>query len=431
METNERWHKDTLMEMPEQSYTQELLSLPIPFQNRTAYLSEYTKSVSRVHSAPEIAEELGKSVNFVTKIAKAVGANGYLDLATNIFIYEDYTLEVLMDEIEWRSDYEQFEKKITSAAIAEYVTREKTWVEGVAYELGIYPELVDEDDGQKTLLYPKSTAVLVREVLLHCPPADGWYTPTDLMNYFNKSFRWIVKNAKQLGIDTEPRMLLGSHEITPHYPPHVIEALFNVVENLPPPAGYWMTAHRMSVLLRKSRRWVEERASAYKEHAEMRLGDKNIPSMHYPPEVFAALASIVENEPTVLVGWDTASGAAHKVGKSVLWAKSQLDLFSEQSKMLPDANNRLAKHYPPDVIDIVIQIASELPPEAGSWITLEEISQMVGKHRSWVERRIDQLRIDSEVRMDRKMKPRVHYRPEIVDLLQLNFLIDEETNLKT
>lgn len=428
--TNEKWPAETLMPIPEQSYAQELIGLPVPFPNRVAYLSEYDKSVSRAYDASEMAKKLGKKVNFITRIATAVGAKGYLDSITNNFLYEDYTYEVLMNEIEWHREYKELDKMVTSATIAEHLTRDKTWVEEIAYELGIYPEFANDDDGRRTVLYPKSTAMLTREVLLHCPPADGWYTATDLMNYFNKSYRWIVKNAKQVGIDTKPRTLIGSNEITPHYPPHIIEALSEVVENLPPPAGDWMTSHKMAMVLRKSRRWVEDRIVVYKECAEVRLGNKNIPSVHYPPEVFVALANIAENEPAVLVGWDTAPGIAYKVGKSVLWAKSQLDLYSEHTKMLPDANNRLSRQYPPEVIDIVVGIAAELPLEAGSWLTLEEISRMLGKHRSWVQRRIDQLEIDSEVRLDRKMKPRVHYPDEAVDLLQLQFLIDEDNKLK-
>jgi hypothetical protein len=427
-EIGERLPAETRIEIPELSNAREVLLTPIPFENRVAFLSEYERSLSKSLTLSEIARQLHRQRSTIASMADAVGATSTYDEKLKDTLYEVFTLEVLRDEQEWYRQYENLDKFLSSTDIAEVIIRDERWVVNIANELEVYPQITTRNNGQTFAAYPKSLAIHTREYILHYPPSDGWVTATSMAVLFNRSYRWIVKNAEQQGFIPQLRTHADTHEILPHYSQEVISALSAVIESLPPPAEDWVTAAKISSEIKKSRRWVDEKILDYDKYSEVRLGHNNVPHVHYPPEILIFLDKVAAEEPIPIFGWDTPSGIANSVNMNIFRVIKLLKEYHDQSKMLPDVTNRLVLHYPPSVIEEISRMATELPPPAGSWLTLNEIALMLRKHRNWTQRSITELKVNSEMRLDRSGKVRIHYPENTVDLLQRHFLIDEDNS---
>jgi hypothetical protein len=158
---------------------------------------------------------------------------------------------------------------------------------------------------------------------------------------------------------------------------------------------------------------------------EMRLSDYSRPALHYPPEVETFLNAYVEDSARDEVTY-TYEEIAQKVGRSVFWVKAKARPFKDQVIIKPTSDTKINHQFSQEVMDTIASIAKQEPPMGDDWLTIEDISKMLIRHRSWVVRRLAQATIASEVRLDVRMKPRQHYSPSVIDELQYTFMIDEE-----
>lgn len=351
----------TRMELPELSYEQELLNTPVPFENRIAFLSEYSKVSSKQSTFDELLVNLGVSAYVLRSVLSEINAP-FKSLDSGEVIYESHTEEVAADELSWQKKFNALNDYLAAISIAKVLSKGTDSVHQLAYGLQVYPEFKDIGK-RRSFIYPKELAQMLHILTLHHPPAGDWYGPDEAESSVGKNREWIESQVSKYGLKSGMRMSRNNIMVA-HYPFETIEALWAMVEQLPPPAGDWMTVNHMARLLNKSSYWVNARIDTYYHLAEERLTDIQRVELHYPPYVFPYLEGL----------------------------------------------------------------AAELPPPGNGWLTVEDIMEMLLKSRDWVITRLKKINAVSEMRLSSTNEPRAHYHPDIVDILQLKYLIDEENN---
>jgi hypothetical protein len=421
----ERLPDDTRMELPDESYEQELVATPIPFENRVEYLSDYVKPAARSMTCAEVAVNLGVDIDTARKLlsdidAPIVSAEGAAEKK-----YHPSSLEVIKDELDWRKAYSELNDELSVARIVDFVGRSRDWVVANAYALGVYPKPDrNSSHGPRARVYPKDLVNQLRKLRLHTPPASEHYSITELQEIVKKDHRWIERQLSLHGIVPDNREHLMTGEVGPHYRTDVVDLLLQAVSELPPLAGEWMTAGFLAKSTGLTEHQVKRLLKGVHE-GEMRLSDYSRPALHYPPEVETFLNAYVEDSARDEVTY-TYEEIAQKVGRSVFWVKAKARPFKDQVIIKPTSDTKINHQFSQEVMDTIASIAKQEPPMGDDWLTIEDISKMLIRHRSWVVRRLAQATIASEVRLDVRMKPRQHYSPSAIDELQYTFMIDEE-----
>jgi len=137
--------------------------------------------------------------------------------------------------------------------------------------------------------------------------------------------------------------------------------------------------------------------------------------MHYPPEVLPTVRKLAnEHEPAG--DWMTVAQLAELVNKSPFWIRKQVD------KLVPDSgesrvagNGQQYKFFSPRALVLLREEAKKIV-EAGEWMTVNEISERVGKSYNWVRSRlVERFCGTDEVRLDRKTnRPCPHFSKTVV-----------------
>jgi len=417
---------ETRMEMPEMSYEQELLNTPVPFSNRVEFLSEYEKFDSKPMTARQISEELSVSIIKTNRYLLEVGA-----LFDENGTYEEHAFGVVKDEVQWQNNYEALEEYLTVSEIGEVLSKSEVWVKQNAYGLGVYPESSVNHQNQAVQVYSKSLVVMLRTLIHQFPPNTDLYNVDETKTLVGKDRKWIERMVQLHNLPFEVRRHSLSQKLGIHYPQNTIDALEAIRNELPPPAGDWFTVRQLAKAISKSLDWVEDHLGEYRATGELRLTDSSRIAQHYSPEVLEYLQGIVEELPPPANDWMTEKMMAKKLGRTWYWIKEKIEPYAALSEIrLTSTGNKPFEHFPPSVYDALQKMSAEEIAHAGGWVNETEVSEMLVKSRFWVKRRIGSVGIASEIRFDRKGHPRTHYPPEIIDTLQLKYLIDEENGLE-
>jgi|GEM_PF-6279505 len=364
---SERWPTETRMEMPEHSYAQELLGIPVPFENRVEFLSDYSKNILREQTSLQISKIINTSSATVERIADEVAA-GIVDVSTNGQpIYEAYTLEVIENEIEWSTLYNKLDAHLPVAAIASFLGKQEIWVQNRLNELNVaLPPETRLKSGRMGRGYDKKIVISLRHIMLHAPPAKNMHNLHDMEAILGRHRDWIRPRLQKLGFAALTRTSVLSGEVGLYFTDEALEALKIINMNLAPPAGNWVTVGTIARLLSKDRKWVLKRIDAYQELSEIRRDDFDRELVHYPPFVLEELQKLV----------------------------------------VPTAKNIYG------------------------WLTEDEVAEMLCKTRGWVKKRVSEIQTGSLLLLDENNRSRVHYSPEVVDELQLKYFVDEENKLE-
>jgi len=430
LQTNEPLPPETRLEPPELSYEQELLNTPVPFSNRVEFLSEYEKINSKPMTAKAISNFLGVSELKVQTMAVRLGAGFHFD-ENESKLYDEMTLAVMDDEIVQQNKYDLLQDQISASAIGKFLSKSEVWVKKTAYGLGVYPEVKNIGKNRVGYVYPKTLIQMLRTLILHFPPANNLHSIDEAETILGKDRKWIEGMVQRHNLAYEMRTHAISQKLGVHYSQATIDELILKLAEIPPLAGDWMTKGRMAELVSRDRKWVNNNLGEYQTLGELRRADSGKSEIHYPLKALVHLQDTIANLPARAGDWMTGWDIAQSLGQSQQWVNDKLKSYEEYSKiLLTNTGNRPLVHYSPIVIDALKSLISDKPAHADGWVNAKEVSQMLVKSRDWVSRRIGNVGICSEARLDRRGQPGVHYPPEIIDILQLNYLIDEENSLK-
>lgn len=206
------FNEATRMPLPEYSYAQELLTIPIPLENRIAHLIPYIEPVATTHTQYSIAITIGAPVRWVARTAERIGImplSGDGGSEKSVCQYRSPALEVLQEEWEWYQAYNELDDQLTETAIAQFVARSPQWVRKTAYELEVYPGRAVKS-GRERLTYKKTLIPQLRHILLVFPPAQDWCTKQELIELTGKSWPWIERQLQ----DADIKIMKRRSEIT-------------------------------------------------------------------------------------------------------------------------------------------------------------------------------------------------------------------------
>ena len=371
---------ETRIPLPEMSYEQEILNTDVPFENRTAFLSEYDKLDSAPILLTHLADQLDMSVGRARAYALEVNAIVLEEYPEDV-LFDIYTKPVIEQELAWEDDFLQLDDYVPVHKISNTLSIGESTVHQLAYGLGIYPQFV-ETGKRRSILYPKELASQIRLYRFHFPPSAGWSGIKEAESYVGKSGEWIMNTVKKYELKHGKRMS-GSNVFSQHFPQETLDELLSIKQELPQFGGDWVTERRMEALIGASKGELQQYLAPYADASEQRLADTGHERIHYPPWVILQVKDI---------------------RMEAMRAKLEKQLAQQEKKE---------------------RVLSAAPP-ANDWLTIPMVAEMVQRPRSWVESRLGQLGIESERRRDRMNRPNPHVPPESVDELQLHFLIDEE-----
>ena len=211
-------------------------------------------------------------------------------------------------------------------------------------------------DAQLSRSYPRTSAKKLREITFATPPDENWPTLPRLVEFTGRDREWVLNRLDKTTIRPEIRMQSITGREFPHYPPDTFEALQEAMEQRAEPAGDWLTTYAISKVLGKSGRWVKKRIEeSYSSTGVPKLDDMGVERIHYPPSTLQSL----------------------------------FDELSELEKLKP----------------------------AGDWATISTLEKQIGIHAVTLTKIIQQIQVDSEMRLDRKGRPKLHYSPTTQRLL--------------
>jgi hypothetical protein len=344
-----KFSPSTLIEMPEMSHAQELLNTPIPFANRIERLSSMEEQTSEPVTIRRLREKLKVSQRFLAELIVELQPSVVDETTTGEAVYERYTLEVFEDELEWSKSFDTLDDYLTITAISEYLDRSYDWVMQQAYELAVYPRPHVNSQGKEVLVYPKSTAWMLRIITLHSPPANDWYSRDELENLLGKTREWIVPRLAEAGILSAMRTSAERRIVIPHYPPESLDVLKDIVENQKP-AGDWLPVWEIAQQLEKHVDWVNARIKQYEHESELRLDSILREHKHYPPRIVDILrGELAVQKPAE--DWMTQYTMSRILGKHNDWVGRRIQQFEHHAETRVDTSNQERIHYPPHVFE--------------------------------------------------------------------------------
>ena len=413
----ERLPAETRMEMPEMSYEQELIMTPVPFENRVEYLSDFVKPHAKRETIEHIAKALGVSVGRAERMAEEVGAVSSPD-HHGVMKYEHFTREIIEEELEWQRLYDQLDEYVSAGMLAYHLAKSKKWIREHSYGAGIYPERRVGPAGRVIDTYPKIALPMLRTILLHTPPANDWYTTTEVETILGRTKEWIDTAVAEYGLQTERRISALAHRETPHYPEETLKALHKISQETKP-AGEWLTETQIAEKLGKSNSWVNLRLQDYEGVAEERLDDASRRRVHYSPEVIEVLRNEADGLPEVAGDWLTANGIAKHLKVTKDWVDARIGAYQELGELRLYTGGKQAQkeamHYPPEVLNGLKELKEAAPPLAGGWLTVNMIALRIGRSFKWVDTRIgDYYEFGGMRQAEGSNQPTMHYPPSVL-----------------
>jgi hypothetical protein len=367
-----RFSDATRMPMPERSYAQEQLDIPIPLENRIAHLIPYIEPISELLGAHAIGRRIGAEVSWVKRTAERIGIKPIVSDDSVTSVYPVLTLELLEEEWQWYQAYETLDDRLSTYAISMFLAKSKKWVTYRANELGIFPKHERAVTGHMAYTYPKTIIPQLRHLILITPPEEDGYTDGELSRLTGQDEKWIQSRLFEAGILATQRQAYGSGRIFRFYPNESL-AHIKALAAERKPAGEWLTAKAMALRLRRSEGWVKRRLGDYVHLAELRQDDTGKSVLHYPPIVFEALKSDSE------VGADlprsdtrlALTALAASINKKPSWVQNRLRFVDASTDERLNSNNQAYNYYdeslgatllalPEDILDIERKEASQL-----------------------------------------------------------------------
>jgi hypothetical protein len=415
-----QFNSETLLPMPEMTLEQELIKAPIPFQNRVDSLHDYFTLNPGLILLPEIVKELGIDSRYAKRYAEIVGAETVGEDEHRLPIYEPFTLEVIREELAWREKTQSLKPLLSLQALTHVMTRSRSWVGRNCNALSIYPK-PGMINGRMVPLYPKSAVNDLRRLELQIAPAHHHYSISELQDLTGKGHRWIEKTFQLKGVQPEWRENVTTREAGWHYRREYLEILEGVLNTLPPPAGVLLGVEEMSeksgVSKDRLRNIITESPALAQKGLNIQSRESIVFSAEGERYVMEELALPIHER------FYTYEDIAARALRSVHWVRGKAEKYKQSAVTIKGK-----KSFNEDVAHEIIALARLDYPGAQGWLTVQEITEMLPKNRNWVVRQLAQIAAKSETRLDTRMKPRDHYHPDVIDQLQLQFLVDEENS---
>lgn len=366
------YSKETRIPIPDRTYTQELLDVPIPLENRIAHLIPYIEPIAGVRTQYMISTIIGASASWVVRAAEYIGLEPLVNGTDRGSLVRHYTppaLELLQEEWDWYQSYKELDDQLTETAVGMFVAKSVHWVRKTAHELEVYPIDKVLKTGRERYTYKKTLIPQLRHILLVFLPAEDWCTKQELIELTGKDWPWIKKQLIKTDIKVMPRRSPFNGGVYDYIAPESREYLNSIKTNLPK-AGK-RTIHYSEAV----RQPLEEKAKT--EGTDKRLARIAI---------------------------------ARAVGKSWDWVESRLPYVGIETY---EEGSPVYREPEEEIIKGLKKIAEE--EAADTRLAIYEIARILGHSSYWVKARLPFTTISPE---EKRGKQYDVFELEIIDQLR-------------
>jgi hypothetical protein len=335
------------------------------------------------HESEDFAVWMECTNKTVLKLVKKLGIEPRADGR-----YPPLTYELIEQEREWESFYNNLPPKITVGIMNNYLGWHKNTIKRHAAELGYQPTL-----GKR--LYPKRVLMELRNSNLSVPYDEGWLTIHGLQKKVGAAhYEWVVDRLASSPFMPEKRRLTSSGAVYDCYHPDSLLYLKKHLADVPPAGGDLYTIGRISRELGRSYYWATKHAQPYQHVAEWRLDDMSVPRRHYPRRVLDALS--VEAQKTTPTGeangWPTNKDVAKMLGITAASATRKLErLGIAKEKRLSAESGRPVWHY--DVTQVE-SLAASIKYESENLIDEYNLSKIIGQSTYMINKRLREFGVE-------------------------------------
>ena len=354
-----------MSEQGEVQHSREAHEIEIPLAFRLAHLGIDTSAVYPKLTAQQIATALGVDSNIVRRPLKKFDIETermYHERQQKYYdYYPQYTVDLIREEQEWREWYLSFPQRVNANQVADAIGRSHGWAVKTLSEL--YPDAPKQRNGHKSRLYPKVAIQKLRDITFATPPDENWPTLPRLIEFTRRDRTWVQNRLSQTSIRPETRRQVLTGREFPHYPPDTFDVLQEFMNVIPPPAGNWLTAHAIEDLIDKSGNWVAKRLEdSYLSTGEPRLDDMGVERIHYPPATVQLLKKDLEqlNSHERAGDWATISTLEARLGMHAVTLSRLMERIEVESEMRLDLKNRPKLHFSPETQTRLAEKAMEV-----------------------------------------------------------------------
>jgi len=320
---------------------------------------------------------------------------------------------------------------LTVQELADRLGRSYGWTKKTLDLLQIKPLRYEQRRAFKAAIYGPNSLERLRDQL--APDSDDWYNLNQLVDHTKLYREWIERRLKEAGVVPERRQSALTGRPSYFYPPNALQVLKRCATNVA--AGDWLTTTALAALTGKSLNWTDRQLTQpdLLSLREERLDDQRVPRWHYPPRVLAVLkVRLDQSEGYPEAGnYLTLSVVADMVGRHPETVRRQLNRLEIVAEERRDKKSRVAHHYPPELVD-QLRLHFGSRIKAGTWMTVEQIAKLLQVPREVILRRLAGISTRPERReMAATKRVEVHYSPQAVRKLRRSLLDDPYDELIT
>lgn len=358
---------ETLMPMPEKTYCQELLDQPIPLSSRIEHLVTYvdvdTFTDGALNTEYYIANSIGSTARWVRKQALEIGIE-----ATSVgidpdgreqTIYPSPSLELLREEWRWHNEVKDLGAEVLVGDFERLLGKTEKWAIKYALELGFEMRYLPSQSSSRTRVLPYAALDQLRHLILMFPPQGGWLTADEVGEFSGRESPWLATHLGRVGITAERRWSSLTGRLIYFYPPNSKEALDRIKEELPQPAGDWLSALGIVRKIGMTEEWTFRRLHELNDTtAETRLNDINVPRLHYSPVTVAIIEQMANEAKAVpeIEDWYNISALSRAIGRGDAWVRRRLPYITSMPELRRDSTYCARMCYPPEALNELLKI---------------------------------------------------------------------------
>lgn len=229
--------------------------------------------------------------------------------------------------------------------------------------------------------------------------------------------RWTMEQLRTSDLQATPDIYRGI-EIFRYDETEAVSYIRHILSERPAPAGDMMTIARMARELNKEDGWVASRVEIrFAKFRELRMDDRNRPSIHYPRWVFRTLLDEVE----VLEGYPTATEAdyaimdlARELDRDQKWIEVRLLPLGIIGETKLNAYNKVPRVYYND--DDLKKLKAEnekilsYPVAGDDDATVDTLGKLTQHDKRWVVRRLPYIAVFPRTMLGSNSQPNVYYK---------------------
>lgn len=244
---------------------------------------------------------------------------------------------------------------------------------------------------------------------LEPPIKEGLVTAHAVAKITGQRENWTLEHLRASNLEATPDVYRGMN-ISRYNEVEAVAYIRRILAERPRPGGDMMTIARMARELDKDDAWVAARVGErFALSGEMRLDDRNRPSMHYPRWVFRTLKAEVEKLDKYPLATDSdyaIMDLARELGRDQKWIELRLLPLGIYGRTKISEYNNVPRVYYDEEDLRRLRVENEkvlaYPIADEHDASADELGRIVGHDLKWVKRRLPYISVFPRTKMNPK-----------------------------